>query len=129
MPNCVSLSKQSNLLFTQCNILEKTKPLEGLNKKNEELPFLSEIVYRRIKTLNLPISLTKGAYLAISAFCSNPGEAVVLLIDCLTHYEGELVTTDKLLKLYPWGFYSPAVFQHIVDNYLKPRKVKWAEVY
>ena len=58
-----------------------------------------------------------------------PGKGVALLIDCLTKHKGETITLKELTELYPWGFYKEEVCEDYIDNYLKPKKVKWAELY
>ena len=94
-----------------------------------ELPFLSAIVNKRITGMGLPINFTPNALLAVNAFVDRPGTAVLLLIDALTKFEGQTVTTSMLCDLYPFGFYDEASFTKIVDDELKPRKRKWAEIY
>jgi hypothetical protein len=66
---------------------------------------------------------------ATLAFCDRPGSTVALLIDCLNKYEGQTVTCAMLADLYPSGFYDEPTLMKYVDDYLKTRKVKWAEIY
>lgn len=94
-----------------------------------ELPFLSEVVKKRIEVYNLPISFTVPALVAINALVELPGQAVTLLIDALNKYESGIIDMEKLAELYPYGFYTKESFMKYVDEYLKPRKVPWAELY
>lgn len=97
---------------------------------NLEYPFLSQVVKRRIEVMNLPIKFNDAALIAVNAFCSNPGRAVVLLIDCLNKLEGKTVTVDLLCKeVYPFGVYTDEEFEKIVDEKIRTRKMKWSEVY
>jgi len=98
-------------------------------EKDKEFPFLSEIVYKRVTAYSLPINFTLEAYLAISCLAGNPGQAVVVLVDCLNSFEGELVTTTKLVDLYPYGFYNMDTFSNIVDNFMKTKTHKWSNIY
>lgn len=94
-----------------------------------ELPFLTEIVKKRIEGLKLPIKFTDYALLAVNAFAKNPGEAVIVLIDALEKYEGEEVTTAKLCQLYPAGFYTRDSVESYIDDVLKPKLTKWSKIY
>ena len=51
------------------------------------------------------------------------------LIDCLNAHEGQTVTTNMLADLYPVGFYDEATMERYCDQFIKPKKVKWAEIY
>jgi hypothetical protein len=88
------------------------------------------IIDKRIEALDLPIKFNPMGKLTLLALSdSNPGRAISILIDCLTLHEGEEITADMLCRMYPWGHYNEATFVDYIDNYLKPRKVKWSEVY
>jgi len=95
------------------------------------MPFLSQIAKLRVEAFKLPISFTTNGYLTISALAHNPGAAVIVVIDAVTKFEGrkEPIGPADLCELYPNGFYDDETMCDYVDNYLKPRKVKWAEVY
>jgi len=94
----------------------------------EKLPFNSRVVFRRIGAMNLPIAFTLDAYKLIDQLCDEPGRAVVLLIDCLQRYEGQVVDAKKISALYPEGFYREDDFRIMVEM-LRARKVRWAKVY
>lgn len=98
---------------------------------DDKLNFVMKVARLRIEGMKLPIEFTKTGFLAATALSEgNVGRMVTILIDCLTEYEGDRkITADKLAKLYPMGMYSNTAFEDYIDNYLKPRKVKWAEVY
>jgi hypothetical protein len=58
-----------------------------------------------------------------------PGSAIILLIDTLNKYEGQIVTIKMLAELYPMGFYDEASLIKVIDEEIKPRKRKWSEIY
>jgi len=94
-----------------------------------DLPFVPQIIKRRVEVLNLPLVLTNTGLWGTICFAKNPGQAVVLLIDFLTRYEGEKLTANKLCELYPFGFYNEDALCDYIDNQIKPKKVKWSEIY
>lgn len=95
----------------------------------DHMPLGSQIIHARVEGMKLPIRFTTAALVAASALGTNPGKAVVVLCDCLSAYEGDAVTFEKLTALYPWGFYKDEVFREIVDEWMKTGKHKWAHVY
>ncbi len=106
-------------------------PIEEL--RNEKI-FAIEVLMKRIEAMQLPISFTPTGLIAAYALVeNNPGRAVVLLIDCLTAFEGKTVTAAMLADLYPYGFYSEETFMKYVDDYLKNvekrSQIKWASIY
>ena len=104
------------------------KPLPPIAE--EDLPFTSKVVAKRIEALSLPISFNTFGYLTIEVFArGNPGRAVTILIDCLTEYEGEEIGTNELSKLYPWGFYTEEALIEKIDYEFKPHEVLWSEIY
>lgn len=121
-----SMDRESTHLFIGAVMAEAQG---GGLKQGASLPPLSEIVQKRIDAFELPIKFTPIALVAIHALVANPGQAICLLIDALNKFEGETIDMDKLAELYPFGFYTKDSFQKYVDEYLKPRKVKWAEIY
>ena len=127
-PRYEHLSKQSSEILLHCIMADsgKTTVAEGVIN---DLPFPSAVVQKRVMALNLPIKFTTPAYLAISALCKGPGHAVVLLIDVLTQYEGQEVTTGMLCDLYPEGFYENESLGELIDKFMKPKKTKWSELY
>lgn len=96
---------------------------------DSELPFLSQIFKQRVEVLDLPVKLTKRGLLAVNCFAQRPGAAIVVLVDFLTKYEGQELTCSRLANLYPVGFYSEDSMVDLIDNYMKPKKVKWSELY
>jgi hypothetical protein len=95
----------------------------------EEASFLSRIVRKRIEAMKLPINFTEYAYIAINLLVDRPGSAIILLIDTLNKYEGQIVTIKMLAELYPMGFYDEASLIKVIDEEIKPRKRKWSEIY
>jgi len=92
--------------------------------------FVIEVILKRIEVYNLPIKFTPEGLIAAYAITeNNPGRAIALLIDCLTQWEGQTVKAAMLADIYPFGFYNEETFTDYVDNYLKPSKIKWAELY
>lgn len=103
---------------------------EAQSLADEDFSLTMAVVKKRIESFKLPIEFDTPALMAVEGLAEgNPGKAVAILIDCLTHYEGGKVTPREIAMLYPWGFYNDSVFVDYVDNYLKPRKVKWSELY
>ena len=94
-------------------------------------PFMStKIINKKIEVFELPIYFSPAALLLVCILTKEvPGKAVVVLIDSLTKYADQVVTAQKLLDLYPNGFYTQASFEDYVENIIKPRKIKWAEIY
>ena len=129
--NTSPLSQTGTKIFLAAVMLEtksQTEPIPTLSEV--EHTFTMKVILKRIESLQLPISFSTTGLIAMEGLAEgNPGRAVTLLIDCLTAYEGKEVSAYDISKLYPWGFYNEAVFEDYVDNYLKPRKVKWSEIY
>ena len=115
------------MLFVAATMGEIQK--SPINKEELSKLFLAQIINKRIEVMKLPIKFTDHALVAVSAFCDRPGYAVALLVDCLNKYEGQTVDCGMLADLYPMGFYDEPSLMKYVDDYLKPRKVKWAEIY
>ncbi len=124
-----AMNEDGSSIFIQCTLAELSGASIDLEAKDFEIPFLTQIILQRIKAFSLPIEFTPCAALAINALVNNPGKAIALLVDALNKYRGEVVNMDKLANLYPNGFYTEDSFEKYVDEYLKPRKVKWAEIY
>jgi len=109
-----------------------SEPKEGAEESmiGDEAPFPIKILNSRIEALELPISFDfKGKLLALIYTDGNPGKIVTLLIDCLTKFEGQTIDQDKIVDVYPYGFYTEDSFMDLIDNYFKKRKVKWSELY
>jgi len=127
----ISLTEKAAEIYMVLTLAENRGIKDELKIPEKDFPFTSKIVQKRIEFLKLPINFSKVALFAIDVFAmGNPGKAVALLVDCLTKYEGNLnISVKDLTELYPWGFYNTETFEDYIDNYLKPRKVKWAEIY
>jgi hypothetical protein len=131
-PTFEQLSKPRAELFMKATLLEMSWEEEGT--PNKDLPELSEILGiqildKRIDVMKLPIKFTAPGKMAALAYVDSPGKMIVLLIDCLTAYEGQTVGVAKLVSLYPDGFYTQECFEKYVDELIKPKKIKWAEIY
>lgn len=93
-------------------------------------PHMIKVIEKRIDVLNLPVKFTPNALYSTMVFCENVGSAIVFLIDALTKFEGEEVTLNMVYtELYPNGFYTRESFEDYIDNYIKPKNVKWSEIY
>lgn len=117
---------QSKLFITAC--LAKEQDIAKSLKANNM--FVIQVLEKRIKAFELPITFTaKGKLAAMAISDGNPGKMITILIECLTKYEGEEIDDNKLSYLYPMGFYDDNSFINLVDNYFKTRNVKWSEIY
>jgi hypothetical protein len=127
IPKYAPLSRQDAETLLQLGMLER----QGYVVPDEDLEnfLLAQIVKRRIDVMNLPVKYTNLGLAAIGCFAHNPGQAVALLVDFLTKYENGTITVENLCELYPFGFYNEDSFTDYVDNKLKTRSVKWAEIY
>lgn len=128
------LTPQESIILLQILAVEKgnikisEETMEPINLMVDNL-MSTQIIKKRIKAFNLPIDFTNLAYHALTLFTDRPGAVVLLLIDALTKYENKTVTVQDLVDLYPLGFYSEGEFTEIIDKQIKPRKVKWSEIY
>lgn len=126
----VRLRKEQSMLLLAAIAIEQKGSQVPEEIKNSEFWFVPKVIQKRIDVLGLPIKFTEDGYLAAVSLCGdNPGRGVTLLVDALTRFEGQTMTCSKVIELYPSGFYCEDTFCDYVDNYLKPRKVKWAEIY
>ena len=110
---------------------EKVVTLEDLREENI---FVIEAILKRITVLNLPIEFTPEGLIAAYAFTENVvGRAMLLLIDCLTLFEGKKVNANMLADVYPFGFYNEETSEDYINNYLKNKdirdNIKWAGIY
>jgi hypothetical protein len=124
--NCKPLDEEQSKLFLNC-MLNDVFNID-INSKVENL-FFSKIIQKRIEVLDLPIKFTCYGMLMVSALCSTPGEVIILLCDCLYHYEGKRVSVNDISNLYPFGFYNEETVLNIIDNYMKARVHPWSQVY
>ena len=125
------LSQKQSKTLLECTLAELAC---AQNKKpipftKDDLPWEPRAVDKRIEAFNLPIKFTPLALLSFTAFATNIGGAITILIDCLGKFEGQEVTVEKLCDLYPYGWYTEESFAKYVDEYLKPQKFEWAKVY
>lgn len=103
-----------------------------LNKPGaEKVAFPLKIIQDRISRFELPISFTGPGLLATLAYTmGNPGRTVALLVDVLNCYPaGTTITAEKMVDMYPDGTYTEEAFCKYVDEYLKPKKIPWSEIY
>jgi hypothetical protein len=131
-PTFEQLTKTRAELFIKATLLEMTFNDAGTPEK--DLPELGkilgiQILDKRIDVMKLPIKFTAPAKMAVLAYVDSPGKIIALLIDCLTAYEGQTVDVAKLVSLYPDGFYTQECFEKYVEELIKPKKIKWAEIY
>lgn len=110
---------------------DKALTMEELRAENV---FAVEVIMKRIEGMALPIQFTPEGLIGAYALSENiPGRAIVLLMDCLTKYEGKTVNASMLADLYPFGFYSEETFTRYVEEYLKDKdmrpRVRWACIY
>lgn len=129
-PKYKPMSPKQTELFLRATMSEMQDPDKKLGyDENNDAFFLCAIIKKRIEVMKLPIEFTDTALLGICSLVDRPGCAVALLVDCLNAFEGQKVTVSKLASLYPWGFYDEESITRYVDEYLKPRKCRWAEIY
>ena len=94
-----------------------------------DLPFTCQIIKKRIEAMKLPVIIKNTGLLGTLCFAKSPGQAVTLLIDFLTMFEGKELSVSNLCEVYPWGFYTEEALTDYIDNVLKPKKSKWSEIY
>jgi hypothetical protein len=121
--------------------------------KDGDMPFLSEIVYRRIVGMKLPVRMSFAALMSVSIFCDRPGAAIVMLMDVLSEFaedrlkdydakdqfQVEVLNTvveavevsldDICIRLYPMGFYNMDELGDYVDKHIKTNEDPWSIVY
>lgn len=124
-PSYKKMDKEQSMMFLQVMMGSPKGEIP-----DEEAPFILKVLRSRIAALNLPIKFSvKGEVIAMILSDGIPGRMMALLIDCLTRFEGQEVTEEELVDIYPWGFYSDESFADYIDNYIKPRKCKWSDIY
>jgi hypothetical protein len=130
-PTYQKMSEIQSRMFLAATMTEMgdSEAHSTLNLEESDALFLSAIVQKRIDVMKLPIKFSGMALVGLNSLVDRPGSAVVLLIDCLNAFEGQTVTMSKLASLYPWGFYDKPTMIRYIDDYMKPRKCKWAEIY
>jgi hypothetical protein len=127
-PSYKAMTDKETIFFIAGTLLEvRPAPVEQVKFLEEE--FLIKILLKRIEVFKLPISFDTSGKMALLSFVDRPGAVVALLIDCLNAYEGQVINAEKLAGLYPTGFYDEDTLSRYIDSYLKPKKVKWSELY
>lgn len=125
---CEELSREDGSLLL--NILSMQYEDSGINTDEVAALFTSKVIDGRIKAFNLPIKFTPAGYLLAGLFSrGSPGKVVTILVDALNKFEGKTIGHDEMIDLYPFGFYTEDAFTSYVDDHLKKRAVKWAEIY
>jgi hypothetical protein len=128
-PEYHEMSPSSAELFVAAVLIEQTKSEDRIAEEDVSQPQLIRILEKRLSVFKLPIVFTPSAKMAALALAPIAGAMVVLLIDCLNAFEGKTVTATMLAELYPIGFYDDATLHRYVEDFMKPRRVKWADVY
>ena len=116
-------------MFDCIALAHQYKDFTIVDKIEAELPWPALAVRKRIEVMKLPISFTSTALFSFAAFTGVVGGYITILIDCLNKFEDKIVTLDDLIDLYPNGWYTEESFGYYVDNHLKKKTFKWAEVY
>lgn len=130
--NTEPMTEEQTKLFATVMMAELngTDVKDWNDMEESERPFIMSVIKKLIDVFKLPINFTTGGVLALEILTrGRVGYAIAALIDCLGKYEGKTVNVEMMSELYPWGFYKEEVAEDYIDNYLKPRKVKWAEIY
>lgn len=137
--NCTRMTPEATRIFALASLTETSmqgKAFEAASDIPEEkMTFPQKIVLSRVKQMKLPIDFSTYGLIAGIAVCeNNPGRCISMLVDLMTKYDLNenkrmRVTSREIADLYPWGHYKEEVFAEYVDSYLKPNKVKWAEIY
>ena len=117
-------------LYVHLTLLEIQEEQIKVSEKEKEEIAGGGIIRANLRIRNLPISFTENAIMSIVLLTQGvPGKQIVALVDLLTEYEGKEITMRTLSEMYPYGMYKEEVFMDYIDNYLKPNKVKWSELY
>ena len=107
------------LQATMMDLSEGEKPVtkEDLLKSfsESEIPFPMGVVLKRIEGMKLPISFSLGGLLMTAVLPDRVGGVVIMLIDLLSEYEGQVVTVRKIAERYPFGFYSEEALIERID--------------
>lgn len=130
--DCTPMSQEDslfflNLIIADANLRKSNVALEPI--RDDEKGLAVKIVERRIEVMRLPISFSTTGLASIQLFARSAGHAVAILIDALNMFEGKEVTAEDFAQLYPDGFYTDDAFALYVEEYLKPRKIKWSDIY
>jgi hypothetical protein len=105
-------------------------------ERDKKLPFPMRVLKGRLVKAELPINFTVNGAIAMTAVThGNPGRMVAGLVNILTHYvdvkksENHIVNVSDVVRVYPNGDLNEENMLDYIDNYLKPNRVKWAELY
>lgn len=134
--NTKPLASDAAYLFAISAMLDQlSTPREVAESEYPQFGFVPAVIGKRLSVLGLDgIAFAESGIAGLNAIADgNPGRAIVVLIDLLTKYsepgKKKLITSVDLADIYPFGHYSDEVLRDYIDNYIKPRKVKWSEIY
>lgn len=96
--------------------------------------FFYGVLTKRIEICKLPIKIDERAWIYLLSFLERTGPAVLSLIDLLEHLEdrldGEWITIDDIVAVYPYGFYNDkAATKRIKDIEDKKYSSEWCKIY
>lgn len=129
-PTYKPMDQSQTELFIAATFTEITgKSVSEVTTKAIEGQGLIRILDLRIEAFKLPITFTLPGKMAALALVSVAGAMVILLIDCLNAFEGKAVGAGELANLYPDGFYDLETLERYANEYMRPRRVKWSDVY
>lgn len=118
----------SDLLLREENAIKNQEPITTKEGRTD-LSGVSKLVHNLIETYNLPVLFTDLALQAVGMFARNTDEAIILLMDCLTTFERETVTVNKLSRLYVFGFYNEELIKKIIVGTVHTKRHPWYFVY
>jgi len=111
--NSVPMDEETSKMFLQACAMDMQgrtpvdmKTFIDMGIPENEVPFGTAAVLKRIDAMRLPISLTIGAAVLFSTFPDRIGGAILMLVDLLTAYEGKTIGVEDVVREYPYGFYS-----------------------
>lgn len=132
----VPLSPEQSRMMIQATVMDMSDGEKAMSQSDvarmfpEGVPFPIGVVTKRIDAMKLPISFTLGALLMTSIMPDRAAGVVIMLIDLLSEYEGQVVTVKKVAQKYPFGFYSEdALIERIDELKADPAKEKFGYVY
>ena len=129
--NTTPLRKETSELLMHLFFAESKNPGKGPSMEECRKDQMCDLILKRVEAFNLPLKFTPAGLLALTFLTEGrPGKGVIGIIDLLTKYEGkETIEMQDIYDLYPLGMYNTKVSEDYIDNYLKPKKVKWAAIY
>lgn len=105
---------------------------KNIKLPEKELPLASKIVKKRIDVMKLPLKYNTTGITSVSLFVDRAGFAVLFLIDCLNiliPLNLDMTCKNICMYVYPHGFYTDESAINIIDEFIKTRKIKYAEIY